>query len=116
MHAITGYKQIGRLAFPIIFAQSVVLMNGLIDLAFIGPYGTEAIAAVSIANALCATLFNFLEGFRLGTTVLVARSSAANDTAKAAAVVNCGLLLAAAVGALCAVFAPRISAAVSRAP
>lgn len=52
MQNIISYKQIGKLAFPVIAAQSVVLINGMIDLAFIGPYGTEAIAAVSIANAL----------------------------------------------------------------
>lgn len=109
MKEITGYKHIGKLAFPVIVAQSVVLINGMIDLAFIGPYGTEAIAAVSIANALCATLFNFLEGFRLGTTVLIAKASAANDTAMASAVVNCGLFLVAVIGACFVVFAPYIS-------
>ncbi len=112
MKELTSYKQIGRLAFPVIVAQSVVLVNGLIDLAFIGPYGTEAIAAVSIANALCATLFNFLEGFRLGTTVLVSGAAAANNINKAAAVVNCGLFLVAVIGAALAVFASHISNAV----
>lgn len=112
MQKIISYKQIVKLAFPIITAQSVVLINGMIDLAFIGPYGTEAIAAVSIANALCATLFNFLEGFRLGTTVLIAKASAANDAAKARAVVNAGLFLVAAIGILFLAFSPYISDAV----
>ena len=83
MRNIFGYKQIGKLAFPIIAAQSVVLLNGMIDLAFVGPLGTEAIAAVAVANALCAVVFNFLEGLRLGTTVLVARFSASGEKAKA---------------------------------
>ena len=83
MRNIFGYKQIGKLAFPIIAAQSVVLLNGMIDLAFVGPLGTEAIAAVAVANALCAVIFNFLEGLRLGTTVLVARFSASGEQAKA---------------------------------
>ncbi len=109
MQNIISYKQIGKLAFPVIAAQSVVLINGMIDLAFIGSYGTEAIAAVSIANALCATLFNFLEGFRLGTTVLISKASATNDVPKATAVVNTGLFLVAIIGIIFIAFAPYIS-------
>lgn len=112
MQNIINYKQIGKLAFPVIVAQSVVLINGMIDLAFIGPYGTDAIAAVSIANALCAALFNFLEGFRLGTTVLIAQASAANDAPKATAVINAGLFLVAVIGIIFIAFAPYISNAV----
>ncbi|SHK06512.1 MATE family efflux transporter [Propionispora hippei] len=104
-----SYKQIGKLALPIIAAQSVVLINGMIDLAFIAPYGTEAIAAVSIANALCATLFNFLEGFRLGTTVLISEASATNNLVKATSVINSGLCLIAMIGSVFIVFAPHIS-------
>jgi putative MATE family efflux protein len=109
MQKIISYKKIGKLAFPIIIAQSVVLINGMIDLAFIGPYGTEAIAAVSIANALCATLFNFLEGFRLGTTVLIAKASVANDAPKATAVINAGLFLVTVIGVIFIACAPYIS-------
>ena len=109
MKSIISYRNIGKLAFPIIIAQSVVLVNGMIDLAFIGPYGTEAIAAVSIANAICATLFNFLEGFRLGTTVLVAQASAANDARKASAAVNIGLALVGIVGIVFFAFGSHIS-------
>lgn len=109
MKKIISYKQIGKLAFPVIIAQSVVLINGMIDLAFIGPYGTEAIAAVSIANALCATLFNFLEGFRLGTTILISKASATEDIPKATAIINAGLFLAATIGIILIVCAPYIS-------
>ncbi|HWR40077.1 MAG TPA: MATE family efflux transporter [Patescibacteria group bacterium] len=112
MQHIIGYKEIVKLAFPVIIAQSVVLINGMIDLAFIGPYGTEAIAAVSIANALCATIFNFLEGFRLGTTVLIAKAAAIKDMSKATAVVNAGMFLASIIGVLFLVLAPYISSAV----
>ena len=109
MEQIISYKKIGKLAFPLIISQSVVLISGMIDLAFIGPYGTEAIAAVAIANALCATLFNFLEGFRLGTTVLIAKASAAKNMPKASAVINIGLFLAAIIGIVLIASAPYIS-------
>lgn len=100
MQSIMSYQQMGRLALPVIAAQSVVLINGMTDLAFIAPYGTEAIAAVAIANTLCATLLNFLEGFRLGTTILISEASTANNPAKAAAVVNSGICLVAVIGGL----------------
>jgi putative efflux protein, MATE family len=112
MQNIISYRQIAKLAVPVILAQSVVIVTGMIDLAFIGPYGTDAIAAVSIANALCATLFNFLEGFRLGTTVLVARYSAADNASRASAAVNAGLFLVAVVGGVCAACASPFSTAV----
>lgn len=112
MEQIISYKIIGKLALPIIISQSVVLISGIIDLAFIGPYGTEAIAAVSIANALCATLFNFLEGFRIGTTVLIAKASASKNLSKGIAVVNTGLFLAGMIGITIIAFAPDISNAV----
>lgn len=109
MQPLISYRQIGKLAWPVIAAQSVVLINGMIDLAFIAPYGTEAIAAVAIANALCAVLFNFLEGFRLGTTVLIAEASSGNNMPKATAIVSSGLFLAAIIGGLFTAFAPLIS-------
>lgn len=110
MEPIISYKKIAQLALPIILAQSVVLMNGMIDLAFIGPFGAEAIAAVSVANAICAVLLNFLEGFRIGTTVLIAK--AAGSSPKITAVVNTGLFLAACVGLALAAAAPGISSLV----
>lgn len=109
MQPISSYKQISKLAFPVIAAQSVILLNGMIDLAFIGPYGTDAIAAISIANALCATLFNFLEGFRLGTTVLIAKASVEKNEIKLMAIVNTGLFLAAIIGILFIVSSSYIS-------
>ena len=112
MQKIISYGKIGKLAFPVIAAQSVVLLNGMIDLAFIGPYGTEAIAAVSIANALCAVLFNFLEGFRLGTTVLIAKASAASDAPKATGVINAAVFLVILIGVIVMALAPYIGNAV----
>lgn len=109
MRQIISYQRIGKLAFPVIIAQSVVLLNGMIDLIFISPFGIEAIAAISIANALCATVFNFLEGFRLGTTVLISRAKAADDLPKAIGVVNTGLFLVTIIGSVLMAFAPYIS-------
>lgn len=102
-----SYRTIGGLALPVVMAQAVVLFNGVTDLLFIAPCGTEAIAAVALANALCAVLLNFLEGLRLGTTVLVAKAS---DAAESSAVVAIGLLLALTVGGGIALVAPWLAA------
>lgn len=112
MEKLISYKKIIKLALPVTISQSIILLSGMIDLAFIGPYGTEAIAAVSVANILCATLFNFFEGFRIGTTVLIAKAAATNDTKKITAVVNTGLFLSILVGSVIILLAPYASSIV----
>lgn len=107
---VISYKKIVKLALPVTISQGVILINGMVDLAFISPLGTEAIAAVAVANVICATLINFFEGFRLGTTVLVA--GAAKDTKKIAGIFNTALLLALMAGSLITIAAPFISSAV----
>jgi Na+-driven multidrug efflux pump len=108
---IVSYKEICKLAWPVTISQGISLINGLVDLAFISPFGTEAIAAVAIANVICTTLLNFFEGFRLGTTVLVA-NAAINDRQKTAGVFNTALFLAVSAGCILALAAPFISSAV----
>ena len=108
------YADIAKLAFPVIGAQSAVLVNGLTDLTFVAPFGTGALAAVAVANAFCAMLFNFLEGFRMGTTVLVAGAAAAKDEEKTAAILWTGLVVAALLGCAVALAAPDLSGAVFR--
>lgn len=44
MQQIISYQEVARLAFPLIISQAVILLSGMIDLAFIGPYGTAAIS------------------------------------------------------------------------
>lgn len=107
-----SYKKIAALTLPLILAQSSVLLNALTDLAFIGPLGANAIAAVSIANAICATLLNFLEGFRLGSTVLIARASAQSSDERVSSAVSASLVLAAAVGFAAFLGAAPVSSAV----
>lgn len=107
-----SYKSITLMALPIIVSQSVVLLGGMLDLAFIAPFGTEAIAAVAVANAICSTAINFLEGFRLGTTVLVSKAAGDGNAAKITAVVHTGLFLALVLGLVDIMAAPRVSALV----
>jgi putative MATE family efflux protein len=108
---LISYKQICKLAWPVTISQGIMLINGMVDLGFISPFGTDAIAAVAIANVICVTLMNFFEGFRLGTTVLVAKA-AAESTKKTASIFNTALCLALAAGLIITFAAPFISDAV----
>jgi putative MATE family efflux protein len=51
---------------------------------------------------VCAVIFNFLEGFRTGTTVLIARERASGPDGDAAGYFRTGIILAAAAGAVIA--------------
>ena len=84
---------------PLIVSQSVILLNGIIDLAIVGPLGTPAVAVVSVSAAICTVLFNFLEGFRTGTTVLVSGAAALGDEHQIEDVFRTALFLSAATGA-----------------
>ena len=104
------FRTIWSLTAPLIIAQSVILVNGIVDLVIIGPIGTGAVAAASISNAICAVLFNFLEGFRTGTTVLVSGST--GNESRIRDVVRTAFVLCAVTGAVIAVASPFIADAV----
>jgi putative MATE family efflux protein len=98
MPQLISYKNIFKLAFPVTLSQSTIIFSGLIDLAFVSRYGTRAIAAVSIANVIIATLYNFLEGIRAGTTVLVSRATELKEDEKITAILNIGLASSLVIG------------------
>lgn len=106
---LISYKEIAKLAWPVTLSQGIMLVNGIVDLGFISPLGTEAIAAVAVSNVICVTLMNFFEGFRLGTTVLVAKAA---KPQQAASILNTALFLAAVLGLIIILTAPFISPAV----
>lgn len=109
MKQVISYKNIFKLALPVTLSQSAVILSGLIDLAFVSSYGTSAIAAVSIANVIVSTLYNFLEGLRTGTTVLVSKASELKDTDRITAVFNIGLFVALVIGLPIAIMGKHIS-------
>jgi len=69
----TKFKNIIKLAWPAIISQAAIVIVGLIDLFYIRTMGTVAIAAVSVANLVVTTIYNFLDGVKHGTTVMVSR-------------------------------------------
>ena len=112
MSDIIRFRTILALTAPLIISQSVILANGIIDLVIVGPLGTGAVAAVSLSTAVCIVLFNFLEGFRTGTTVLVSGAAAMNDDARIQNLVRTALFLAALIGSAIFIAAPFIGNAV----
>lgn len=72
-------REIAALAIPALGSLIADPLLSLVDTAFVGRLGTEALAALGVASALFALaffVFNFLE---YGTTTLVARAVGAGD-------------------------------------
>lgn len=99
-------RSIITLAWPAIVSHAIVMLIGVIDLAFIARLETAALAtaataALAIANNVCSAYANFVEGIRSGTTVLTARYHGAEKTDDVSRVLNMALLWALIIG-LCA--------------
>ena len=104
---LTYYRTIFKIAFPVILSQASVTLCTLTDLCFLKNFGTVAIAAISIANVVIATFFNFLEGFRTGTSVLV--SSFAKDKKSSCSILNTSFVLAIFLSIIVCLLSPYLS-------
>ena len=91
-------KNILKLAWPSMISQGVIILVGMIDLIFIGKFGTLATATVSIANFVCVAIYTFLEGLRSGTTVLIAHFLGAKDKKNITKIFNRNLFFALCIG------------------
>lgn len=102
-------KSIFRLAGPNIIAQATVVIVGFIDLYFISKAGIHATAAISIANITTSSLYNFLDGFKTSSTVLIARFLGAKDSQNVSTIIKIGMIYSLLVGIIIAIFAYPIS-------
>ncbi|MBA2337883.1 MAG: MATE family efflux transporter [Acidimicrobiia bacterium] len=87
-----------RLAIPALGALAADPLVALVDTAYVGRLGTQALAAVALASTLFAIAvagFNFLA---YGTTPLIASRLGAGDRAAASRLASAAVLLAAAAG------------------
>ena len=93
-------RQVLRMAWPIVLANSAVPLLGLVDTAVIGNTGTVAELG---AIALGALVFNFLYWsfafLRMGTTGFTAQAAGAEDETEVRATLGRALLMAAVIGA-----------------
>jgi len=91
-------REIVALALPALGALIADPLLSLVDTAFVGRIGTDALGGLGVATALFTVsffLFNFLE---YGTTTVVARAVGAGQTATAGRAVVTALTLAACGG------------------
>jgi MATE family multidrug resistance protein len=107
-----------RIALPIVAANATVPLLGIVDTAVVGRMGQAApIGAVGLGAVILASVYWVFGFLRMGTTGLAAQAQGAGDAAEVAAVLQRGLIVAAAAGlGLIAAQAPLIAAAFALAP
>lgn len=104
-------RNILKLTWPAIVSYSTVIFVGIIDLLFIRDDGTIAIAIVATANSFLTGLYQFLEGMKSGTTVLVAKYLGEKHKSNITKTLNIALLSALLIGLALAVISPLLSQA-----
>ncbi|HSF85241.1 MAG TPA: MATE family efflux transporter [Acidimicrobiia bacterium] len=72
-------REILRLALPALGALAADPLVSLVDTAYVGRLGTEALAALAVAAAVFAVAFSVFNFLQYGTTPLVAREIGAGD-------------------------------------
>jgi len=102
-------KTIFNLTYPSIIAQATIILVGFIDLFFISKAGTQSIAAISIANITTSTLYNFLDGFKTSSTVLIARYLGAKNNKNVSKIIKIGIIYSCITGIIIAILAYPIS-------
>jgi multidrug resistance protein, MATE family len=112
------HARVLRSALPIVAANATVPLLGIVDTAVIGQMGAAApIGAVGLGAVILASAYWVFGFLRMGTTGLVAQAKGARDPAEVAAVLQRGLLIAAAAGlGLIVVQGPLVAAAFALVP
>jgi len=95
----TVSRTVFRLAWPAIAENALQTLLGIVDTAVVARLGTAALSGVGASQQLIWVLTTALIAVSMGTTVLVARFTGANQTDKSNAVLKQSLMLAAIVGA-----------------
>lgn len=94
-----GYRQIVRLAIPIILANSATPLLALSDIAVIGHFGDVAdLGAVALGSLILNFLFWGFGFLRMGTSGFIAQAIGRHDALEIVATLARALLIAAAIG------------------
>jgi multidrug resistance protein, MATE family len=106
-HELT-FSNIFKLAAPAVISHAIIMLIGVIDLAFVGRLSnaTFAIAAVAIGNNICTGIYNFFEGIRSGTTVITARFLGAQQPENISKTIKLAIMSAIIVGVSLLFFMP----------
>lgn len=86
-----------KLAAPLALGQLAQVGMGLTDTIMLGGLGSAAIGAGGLSGSIFWVLLTVLQGFSGGVSVMVAHARGAQETHRIAAVVRCGLAIAAAM-------------------
>jgi putative MATE family efflux protein len=108
-------RAVMALAIPMVLEMSMESIFVVVDMFFVGRLGPYAQATVALTESLITIVYAIAIGLSIGATAMVARRIGEKDpagAAKAAAqAIWLGLGTAAVLGALGAIFAPRLLAA-----
>lgn len=74
------YKRNLRLAFPVMLTQIGAALVGFLDSIMVGHYGTTALAAVSVSNAIFFTVMVLAMGIIMGITPLISIQNGRRDS------------------------------------
>lgn len=90
---LTHYKRTFLLAYPVCLSQLGHIMVGVVDTAMAGYVGTEAQAAVALANSIFTLILVFAIGFSFGITPPVAAADGNKDQQQITLLLSNGLLI-----------------------
>lgn len=68
-----SYKEIGKIAFPVLFSLLMEHVIGMTDTAFLGRVGEVELGAAALASVFYLAVFMLGFGFSIGAQVLIAR-------------------------------------------
>lgn len=92
------YKNIFKLALPVIISQVGGMTVGLADTIMVGRLGDTQLAAVAFSNSLSWVIFMFGMGLAMGLTPLVGRAFARKDKERLGSLLKNSLYINAALG------------------
>jgi MATE family, multidrug efflux pump len=108
------------LAVPMVLEMLMESVFVVCDVFFVSKLGPDAVATVGLTESMLAIVYTLAIGLSIGATATVARRVGENDREGAARtavqVIALGLVVAAVIGALGAIFAPSLLAAMGASP
>src|SRR5258706_16241844 len=72
-------REVWRIAWPSVLTFALMTTNAILDRAFVGTLGRDALAAVGVGGQLIFLLVSVTMAISVGTTALVARFTGADD-------------------------------------
>jgi MATE family, multidrug efflux pump len=100
------------LAIPMVLEMALESLFAVVDVFWVGRIGEDAVATVGLTESMLTLVFAVAMGLSLSATAMVARRIGEGDPEDAAVAgvqaIFLGLILSAAIGVPCAIFAPDL--------